>query len=89
MTVPLRSPSRYESNTLIITNVPSALFEPGMMACLRAHFANYGQVRLWAPLKAFGRVLAVFADTCEARKAKALDRSLIEDADADHPEIPS
>lgn len=69
------------TNSVIVTNVPRALFDPALMASLRLHFARVGQLRCWAPLPSFGRVLAVFSTPAEAKLAKTLlDKSIIDDA---------
>ena len=39
-----------DTNTLIIANLPHELFELAILHSLRAHFAQHGLLRVWAPL---------------------------------------
>lgn len=73
------------TNSVIITNVPPALFEEALNASLRAHFERLaGSIRLWAPMPTFARILAVYASSYAADQAKTLlDKSVIEDAASD------
>jgi len=69
------------TNTLIIANLPDELFEHSLNLMLRRHFAVYGRLAVWVPLKGFGRIMAVFFNLEQATRAKyALDKSVIQDS---------
>lgn len=65
------APTPQRTNTLIITQLTPAFYEPGVQDALRDHFAVYGFIHTWAPLKAFRRVLVVYYMEDDAETAKA------------------
>lgn len=75
------------TNSVIITNLPDALFEAALNASLKLHFERAGPLRCWAPMPSFGRVMAVYHAPQHAKQAKLLlDKSIIEDASAEAAE---
>ncbi|KAG9050793.1 carbohydrate-binding module 1 protein [Tulasnella sp. UAMH 9824] len=62
--------SEDDTNTLILTSLPTAFFHAEVLAALRAHFESYGSLHTWAPLKGFSRVVMVYYNVEEAGRAK-------------------
>jgi hypothetical protein len=58
------------TNTLALLLPHLALFSPPVLALLKGYYEQYGQIRVWAPVKGFGRVIVVYATEGEAAKAK-------------------
>jgi hypothetical protein len=58
------------TNTLILTSLPAAFFHPSILEPLRDHFMNYGELHTWAPLKGFGRIIAVFWNVEDAERLR-------------------
>lgn len=58
------------TNTVVIASLPPAFFEHTVLEALRLHFASYGDIHTWAPLKAFARIMLVYYDEDAAEKAK-------------------
>ncbi|KAI0263738.1 Calcipressin-domain-containing protein [Gloeopeniophorella convolvens] len=58
------------TNTLVLTQLPAPFFHPRVMDALREHFLCYGEIRAWAPLKAFARVILVYQSEDSADDAK-------------------
>jgi hypothetical protein len=58
------------TNTLILTSLPAAFFHPSILEPLRDHFMSYGELHTWAPLKGFGRVIAVFWNVEDAERLR-------------------
>jgi hypothetical protein len=58
------------TNTLALLLPHLSLFAPPVLALLRSHYEQYGDISHWAPVKGFGRVIVVFANVEGARKAK-------------------
>ena len=65
------STSPQTTNTLVVTSLPPPFFHPLVLEALRDHFASYGEIYAWAPLRAFARVILVFKDDADAEMAKA------------------
>lgn len=65
-----RSQSTSPTNTLILTSLPAAFFHPSVLEPLRDHFMNYGDLHTWAPLKGFGRIIAVFWNVEDAERLR-------------------
>ena len=68
--LPPREGSEEITNTLILTSLPPAFFHPSVLTPLRDHFASYGELHTWAPLRGFGRVIAVFWDAEDAERLR-------------------
>lgn len=58
------------TNTLILTSLPAAFFHPSILEPLRDHFMSYGELHTWAPLKGFGRIIAVFWNVEDAERLR-------------------
>ncbi|KAF8328828.1 Calcipressin-domain-containing protein [Cantharellus anzutake] len=58
------------TNTLIITSLPQPFFHPSVLDPLRDYFETYGPLHSWAPIKGFGRVIAVFHNTDDAERLR-------------------
>ena len=69
------SPQR--TNTLVITRLPTHFFEPIIQEALRSHFATYGPLHTWAPIKGFARVILVYFSEEDAEMAKESNDGLI------------
>lgn len=70
------------TNTLAVTQIPRAFFEPVVINTLRRYFEGFGEVHTWAPLKAFGRIIVVYYDEEAVELAKeGSDGLFIETAD--------
>ncbi|KAI0927853.1 hypothetical protein AcW1_005269 [Taiwanofungus camphoratus] len=63
-------PTPRRTNTLVITQLPPTFFEPVVLEALRNHFATYGEIHAWAPLKSFARVILVYYSEDDAETAK-------------------
>ncbi|CCM04527.1 uncharacterized protein FIBRA_06708 [Fibroporia radiculosa] len=60
----------HRTNTLVITQLPASFFEQVVLDTLHNHFASYGPVYAWAPLKSFARILLVYYSEDDAEHAK-------------------
>lgn len=58
------------TNTLALLLPHPFLFHPPILALLRAHYASYGNLHTWAPIRAFGRVILVYYTDDDAMRAK-------------------
>ncbi|GJE88072.1 Calcipressin [Phanerochaete sordida] len=58
------------TNTLAVTQIPRAFFEPVVLDALRQYFDGFGEIHTWAPLTAFGRILVVYYDEEAVELAK-------------------
>ncbi|KAJ6546823.1 Calcipressin-domain-containing protein [Mycena capillaripes] len=58
------------TNTLAVTSIPKAFFQPLLLNVLRAHFASYGHINRWVPLPGFGRIIVVYTREDDAETAK-------------------
>ena len=70
--VPTSSPSQIitPTNTLVLTSLPPSFFHPTILGVLREHFALYGALHTFAPIRAFGRAIIVYYDEHAAEKGK-------------------
>ncbi|OCH88250.1 Calcipressin [Obba rivulosa] len=57
------------TNSLIV-KIPPEFFHPAILDRLRDHFATYGTIYAWAPIKAFARVVLVYYLEDAAERAK-------------------
>ena len=64
------SGSSERTNTLIVTNLPTVFFHPSVLQALRDHFATYGEIHAWAPLRSFGRIIIVYYEEQVAERVK-------------------
>ncbi|KAJ3531299.1 hypothetical protein NM688_g7593 [Phlebia brevispora] len=64
------------TNTLVIASLPPSFFEHVVLETLRTHFASYGEIHTWAPIKAFARIIVVYYDEDAAEQAKQICDSL-------------
>lgn len=64
-----RRPPPAPTNVLVLV-LPSLLFSSDLLPLFHAHFASYGTLHAWTPLEKFGRVICVYDDEDEARKAR-------------------
>ncbi len=71
------------TNTLVLTQLPLPFFHPRVMDALRHHFASHGELRAWAPLKTFARVVVVYESEDSADEAKTYCDGLEIDATPD------
>ncbi|WVO20336.1 uncharacterized protein IAS62_001630 [Cryptococcus decagattii] len=71
-TDPPQQPARQHepTNTLALLLPHPTLFAPPVLDLLRAHYAHFGRIAHWAPVKCFGRVIVVFETEEEAEHAK-------------------
>ncbi|KIR35829.1 calcineurin-binding protein [Cryptococcus deuterogattii MMRL2647] len=68
---PQQPTSQHEpTNTLALLLPHPTLFAPPVLDLLRAHYAHFGRIVHWAPVKGFGRVIVVFGSEEEAENAK-------------------
>lgn len=58
------------TNTLIITQLPAEFFHQSILDALREHFALFGPLHAWAPLKGFARIILVYLSEDAAEDAK-------------------
>lgn len=58
------------TNTLAVTQIPRAFFEPIVLDALREYFEGFGEIHTWAPLKAFARIIVVYYDEEAVELAK-------------------
>lgn len=69
--LPQQPTSQHEpTNTLALLLPHPTLFAPPVLDLLRAHYAHFGRIAHWAPVKGFGRVIVVFETEEEAENAK-------------------
>lgn len=59
-----------DTNTLAILLPHQAFFAPASLAILKDAFAAYGTLAHWAPVRGFGRVIAVYTDDGAAAAAR-------------------
>ncbi|KAI0792641.1 Calcipressin [Abortiporus biennis] len=78
--------SPVRTNTLVVTQLPPPFFEPVVLDALRDHFASYGEIHTWAPLKAFARAILVYYSEDDAELAKESCDSLVLGSITDLPE---
>lgn len=67
---PPSSASAEPTNTLALLLPHPFLFHPPILALLRTHYASFGSIHTFAPIRAFGRVIIVYADDESAMRAK-------------------
>lgn len=74
LTVPVRttSPPRIvtPTNTLVLASLPPSFFHPSILDVLREHFALYGALHTFAPIRVFGRAIIVYYDDHAAEQGK-------------------
>ncbi|TFK45618.1 Calcipressin-domain-containing protein [Heliocybe sulcata] len=83
---PSPSPNSRRTNTLIVTQLPPAFFHPMVLNTLREHFASYGEIHSWAPIRAFARAILVYYREDDAEQAKLECDGLVIEATKDSPE---
>lgn len=74
------------TNTLALLLPHLALFSPPVLALLKSYYEQYGTIKVWAPVKGFGRVIIVFSSEEEASTARREGDRLELDLDAGKPE---
>ncbi|KAF9484962.1 Calcipressin [Pholiota conissans] len=57
---PPSPPASVATNTLAVTSLPKAFFDPLILSMLREHFASFGDINQWVPLQGFGRIIIVY-----------------------------
>ncbi|CAA7260851.1 unnamed protein product [Cyclocybe aegerita] len=67
---PPSPPASKPTNTLAVTSLPKAFFDPLILNMLRDHFAAFGEINQWVPLQGFGRVIIVYECANHAEEAK-------------------
>ncbi|WRT70556.1 uncharacterized protein IL334_007554 [Kwoniella shivajii] len=67
---PALDPTHEPTNTLALLLPHQALFSPPILQLLKDHYGLFGEIIHWAPVKAFGRVLIVFASEEDAENTK-------------------
>jgi len=58
------------TNTLVLAGIPQSFFHPAVIGALRDHFALYGELHTFAPIRAFGRAIIVYYEERAAEKGK-------------------
>ncbi|KAF8589734.1 Calcipressin [Ramaria rubella] len=58
------------TNTLVLAAMPPSFFHPAILDILRDHFALYGPLHTFAPIRAFGRAIIVYYDNDAAEQGK-------------------
>lgn len=58
------------TNTLVLAGIPPSFFHPVIIGALRDHFALYGELHTFAPIRAFGRAIIVYYENHAAEKGK-------------------
>lgn len=58
------------TNTLALLLPHPFLFDPSILALLRDHFASFGDLHTFAPIRAFGRAILVYWKEEDAMRAK-------------------
>jgi len=80
---PLASPSRASSpetvrtNTIAVTSLPKAFFEPVILELLHTHFSSFGSINQWVPLPGFSRIIVVYEEEDHAENAKVRSDPII------------
>jgi hypothetical protein len=84
-----------DTNTLAILLPHQAFFAPASLQILRDAFGAYGHLAHWAPVRAMGRIIAVYTDNGDAAAAKRgadglkLDVALVDiEEDKAEPAVP-
>ncbi|KAL7422949.1 hypothetical protein Q5752_002247 [Cryptotrichosporon argae] len=67
---PLDPPSPTLTNTLALLLPSLALFDAAVLTLLREHYEAFGPLAHWAPVRAFGRVILVYAREGDAERAR-------------------
>ncbi|TCD63978.1 carbohydrate-binding module 1 protein [Steccherinum ochraceum] len=62
--------STQPTNTLVIAALPDPYLEPEVLDALHIHFAGYGQIYKWAPVRGLARVVLVYYLEEDAERAK-------------------
>ncbi|THH18004.1 hypothetical protein EW146_g2934 [Bondarzewia mesenterica] len=75
------------TNTLVITSLPPPLFHPFVLEALRDHFATYGELHAWAPIRAFARIILVYREATDAEMAKTHCDGLVIEATSETAEF--
>ena len=63
------SPQKRLSNAVILSPIPKSYFGPGA-SWLESHFASFGVINKWAPLRKFRRIMVVYESLAAAELAK-------------------
>ncbi|KAK8850401.1 hypothetical protein IAR55_004319 [Kwoniella newhampshirensis] len=63
-------PTHEPTNTLALLLPHQSLFASPVLALLHDHYAQYGEIIHWAPVRGFGRVIIVWRDEGDAERAK-------------------
>ena len=58
------------TNTLVVASLPPSFFHPTILGVLREHFALYGALHTFAPIRAFGRAIIVYYENHAAETGK-------------------
>jgi hypothetical protein len=75
------------TNTVAITSLPRAFFDPLILDLLRTHFENFGEINQWVPLPGFGRVIVVYEHDQSAERAKLHSHPIALQATNEYPEV--
>ncbi|KDQ59744.1 hypothetical protein JAAARDRAFT_205723 [Jaapia argillacea MUCL 33604] len=81
------APSPQVTNTLIIAQLPSFFFDPLVLEALRHHFATYGEIHSWVPIKSFARAILVYFEPGAAEQAKLECDGLVVERTRETPEV--
>lgn len=60
------------TNTLVLACLPPSFFHPTILGALRDHFALYGELHTFAPIRAFGRAIIVYYENDAAEQGKKI-----------------
>ena len=60
---------RPQTNSAALLLPHVALFDPSILAILQDHYASFGSLAHWAPVKGFGRVIVVWDEIASAERA--------------------
>ncbi|XP_006458638.1 hypothetical protein AGABI2DRAFT_134344 [Agaricus bisporus var. bisporus H97] len=71
------SPEVIRTNTLAVTSIPKAFFEPVILELLSAHFSSFGPINQWVPLAGFSRIIIVYENEDDAENAKVCSDPIV------------
>jgi calcipressin-2 len=67
---PSSPPVMTPTNTLVLASLPLSFFHPVILGALREHFARFGALHTFAPIRAFGRAIIVYYENDAAEQGK-------------------
>ena len=70
-------PSPQRTNTLVIARLPPHFFDPVIQEAFKSHFATFGPLHTWAPIRGLARVIMVYYSEEDAETAKESNDGLV------------